>query len=86
MKLPTPKQIARAWYGMKHEYGARRNKARPAGKQWEVYVILDPDEPISNETVKVLAAYATADEAERRADGFDDDARAKAVLALFATR
>lgn len=81
-KKPTPRQVARAWNGVKQEYGVRRNKAHTDGRQWEVYV--DWGGPISDETVKVLARCANEQAAEDHADGLDDDARGKAVLALFA--
>jgi hypothetical protein len=81
-KLPTPKQVACAWHGIKQEYGARRNKMRD-GDQWEVYVNLDVNWPISDDTVKVLSVHAHQDEAESRAESLENDARAKAVLALF---
>ncbi len=81
MKLPTARQVARAWNGIKQEYGVRRNKAHDDGKQFEVYCLFPG--PISDDTLKILARYEDQEAAENRADSLDDDARAKAVLALF---
>ena len=41
----------------------RRNKARAAGEQWEVVQIPPDDEPLSDENVRIVGAYATSDEA-----------------------
>lgn len=81
MKLPKPRQIARAWNGVEQEYSVRRNKTHDDGKQFEVYCLFPG--PISEKTLKVLARYADHESAERHADSLDDDARAKAVLSLF---
>lgn len=83
MKLPTPRQIAKAWWGMDIEYVSRRNKARTDGKQWEVAAI-HPG-PISEDTVKVIASFKEREDAEYSRERFEDNARANAVLALFRT-
>jgi len=75
--MPTPKQISRAWNGLKFEYGVRRNKGLN-GNQYEVYCCpLDVVDP------KVISVHLTFEEAERRAVSLENDARAKAVLKLF---
>lgn len=81
-KLPTPRQIARAFYRIPHEYGVRRNKMRDDGKQWEVYAVR-PLYPIDDNNPKVLAAFVDDTAADKYRKSVEDDARGKAVLALL---
>lgn len=81
-KPPTPRQIAKAFYRIPHEYGVRQNKARDDGKQWEVYAVR-PLDPIGEGNPKVLAAFASVDDADWHRKNTEDDARGKAVLKLF---
>lgn len=80
-KKPTPKQVARAWHTILQEYSTRRNKAHDT-KQWEVYTWVI-GQPMSEESVKVLARFHTPDEALNACESLENDARAKAVLKLF---
>lgn len=77
MKMPTTRQIRRAWDSVSYEYFVRRNKEFDS-KQYEVCVT-----PSDAADPKVLGRYASREAAEHAADCLDDDARAKAVLALF---
>lgn len=84
-KLPTARQIARAFWGIPHEYGVRRNKMRDDAKQWEVYAV-KPLDPITDGNPKVLAAFAVEDAADHYRRRVEDDARGKAVLRLFTVK
>jgi hypothetical protein len=81
MPLPTPRQIARAWNGIKVEYGCRRNKML-TGKQWEVYCL--KGNFISDDTLKVISVHGSYEAGCKTARALDNDARAKAVLGLLA--
>lgn len=76
MTTPTARQIARAWHGVKTEYGVRHNKARRDGKLWEVFAA-DGGDPV------VVQSFFVEGLAHKTARRFEDDARAKAILRLF---
>jgi hypothetical protein len=80
MKLPTPRQIARAWRSVTTDYTYRKNKMRKDGKLWEVVAIPNDGD------VKVIQVFSDPEDADYAAERYADDACAEAVLALFRNR
>lgn len=78
----TPRAIANAWHSSTGEYGVRKNKARRDGRIYEVYR-LERDVPLSDKTLKVIAAFSYQERAVARAQCLDDEERGRAVLELF---
>ncbi len=79
--MPTPKEIAKAWYSVTDEWVVRHNKMHNT-RQWEIVHNWGGD-LISDDTMKVVGRYSEEGPAEQRAAILEDEARGNAVLRLF---
>ena len=79
--MPSPLEIADAWYSVKDEWIVRRNKALRV-KQWEV--VHDWGGGIvSDQTRKIVGRFKSLEAAEDRAGLLEDYARGAAVAELL---
>lgn len=78
----SPRDVMEAWNSVTDEWIVRRNKDYRV-KQWEVVHDWGGD-LISDETMKVVARFASEEAAEDRARFLEDYARGAAVLSALA--
>lgn len=82
MTPPNVDAIVDAWHSVTDRWITRRDKGKPRGSEWEV--VHDwGDDCIDDETMKVVAEFATSEPADELAERLENDARATAVLRLF---
>ena len=82
MSATNIQAIIDAWHGLADRWIARRNKMHGDGRQWEVAHDWGGD-VISDETQRVVERFTSERDAHALADKLENEARARAVLALF---
>lgn len=70
------RQAADAWHCLAEDWFVRRDKSRPAGKEWQVVHSRE-------ETMIVVAEFATQEDASDCSSNLDSEARAKNALATL---
>ncbi len=80
--MPTPQQIAAAWHGVTDRWIVRQHWKYKDGRQWEVVHDWGVD-VIDDATMELIDRFGSSEEAQVLADKLEDEARGRAVLALF---